>query len=461
MKLTADTLRECIELKSCTNEELAKLQNVFDELSKGINDILDERTGWDEILNDKPHEPPKMEHIWNAEPKGRQLDEHICGCLKRPGFAVYELREGYSNWTIQRPAWTTMHPEFMSTRNGIMISCCDIKDATLVLSKSYNFADSCSVCSAGRLVVGGSAKANNTVVHSAGDLLVKQGGYAYGTEVMSGGTLELNSGGTASGTDVRRGALMRVIRNSGGCAYDTQLTGNMHVTDATVSGVTMSEARLYVNSGAHVDNVWAGSDGYLSISAGVACNVVLDHCGAKCAVWSGGRLINTSVGPDCSVTVYVSGYVNNIVISSGASVHVLNGGIVNDARVLPGGILNVDSGGSVLSNGKPLKGIYGYDSEGRSVDHTSDECKDVHVYNISCGCLQVHNSESLIISSGGCVYDTQIYTDGSAFVHAGGTLIRPTVFSGGAVYVYSGGVVKHPNIVAGGRIIVNEGGIVK
>ena len=461
MKLTADVIRESIDLKSCTSEELAQLRHAFDELSKGINDILDERTGWDEILNDKPHEPPKMEHVWDADPKGRQLDEHICGCLKRPGFAIYELREGYNNWTIQRPAWTTMNPEFVSTRNGIMISCCDIKNASLVLSKSYNFAKSCSVCSDGRLVIGGSAKASNTVVHSSGDLLVKQGGCAYDTEVMSGGAIELNSGGTANRTDVRRGALMRVIRNSGGCAFDTMLTGHMHVTDATVSGVAMSEAILYVNSGAHVDNVRAGSDSYLIISAGVACNVVLEHRGAKCAVWSGGRLINTRVGPDCGVTVYVSGYANNMVISSGASVHVLNGGTVNDVRVLPGGILNVDSGGSVLSNGKPMKGIYGYDSEGRSVDHTSDECKDVYVYNISCGCLHVHSSKSLIISSGGCVYDTQIYTDGSAFVHAGGTLVHPTVFSGGAVYVYSGGVVQHPNIVAGGRIIVNEGGVVK
>lgn len=461
MKITADILRESIELKGCTNEELAKLQLAFEELSKGINDILDERTGWDDILNDKPHEPHKMAHVWNAEPKGKQLDEHICGCSKRPGFAVYELTEGYNNWTIQRPNWTTMHPEFISTRDGIRISCCDIKDATLMLSKSYNFADSCSVCSDGKLVIEGSAQANNTVVHSAGDLLVRRGGYAYGTEVMSGGTLELNSGGSARGTDVRSSALMRVLRNSGGCAYDTQLTGHMHVTDATVSGVTMSEAILYVNSGAHVDNVWAGSDSYLSISSGVACNVVLDHCGAKCAVWSGGRLINTSVGSDCSVKIYSSGYANNMVISSGASVHVLNGGTVNDARVLPGGILNVDSGGSVLSNGKPLKGIYGYDSEGRSVEWTAAECKDVYVFNISCGCLHVHNSESLLISRGGCVYDTQIYTDGSAFVHAGGTLIRPTVFSGGALYVYSGGVVQHPNIVAGGRIIVNEGGIVK
>ena len=50
MKITVDTLHESIELKECTNEELALLQYVFGELSQCIGKIFDERTGWDKML---------------------------------------------------------------------------------------------------------------------------------------------------------------------------------------------------------------------------------------------------------------------------------------------------------------------------------------------------------------------------------------------------------------------------
>lgn len=256
--------------------------------------------------------------------------------------------------------------------------------------------------------------ANSTTVHSRGGMFVSSGGITNDTTVISGGSMQVNAGGTANGVTVNFGGKLTV--SSGGSASGVLETGgyvetlrnaNVSFVSNTIKELLLAGASATVHSGTKANSASIDYRGRLDICSGGIADCTQVNSGGTMYVSASGCANDTTVN-----------YAGKFIVSSGGSAS----GIVEN-----GGFVDFSTGADVTFTPNTISGLL-----------LTLASATVHSGTTATGTV-VSSGGGLLLSSGGIIGDTTIYSSGYIKIFNSGNASGVTVNTGGKLIVSSGG----------------------
>ncbi|GCD51651.1 outer membrane protein [Acetobacter pasteurianus NBRC 3188] len=312
-----------------------------------------------------------------------------------------------------------------------------------------------TIINGGEFYVDANGSATTTTVASGGDM--SAGGYVSGT-TLNNGKLTVLDGGTASGTTVN-GTSASLYVNSNASAYGNTIDGGSVFVDGIFSGGTLSNGgQIRVSKGGVISNINA-TDGSLWVSAGGSAydTTIVSGFTQVDGYISGGSIYDGKIQIDSGATasgVFASGTDDG----TQGTIEV-DGGTVTDATthdygnvtLISGTVNNLSAtGGGITMTGGTLSG--GTFQSGATMTVSAGTVD---------GIININNNGHANVS-GGKVSDINIASGGSGAI-TGGSVADVTVSSGGTVNFSSGATLTDTLTLSSGAtasITGNTGGTV-
>ena len=237
-----------------------------------------------------------------------------------------------------------------------------------------------------------------------GSLCVRSGATVYGVSAAASGAAIVHSGGTISGWSFDVNGKGSVY--SGGSAFAVRVYdgGSMALSNAGISGITLDNATMTLNSGARVDSA---------------------------AVSAGGTL-----------TMETSSFISGAVIGNGGSLYVSNTNSVTGITTEDGATLIMRGGAKMIGNNNHIAtgtwsggGAFYTDENGVGHDLTLNGVT-IHFVDMTLSGVSMMSNGQIRVSSGTTVYGLSGTGRTSTYIYAGGEVHNFSLLYGlsGATY---------------------------